>query len=64
MIFLKYTFCMVRIGSGDVVLMEFKCSLTFMENLLRILWGSCGVLIDMCHLGVYLLFRCLYMYFP
>ena len=56
MFFLKYAFCVVRIGSGGVV---FKCSLTFMENILHILWGNCGVLIDTCHLGVYLLFRCL-----
>jgi hypothetical protein len=54
MVFLKYAFCLFRIGSGGVV---FKCSLVFMENILHILWGKCGVLIDICHLGVYLLFH-------
>jgi hypothetical protein len=61
MVFLKYAFCMVRIGSGGgVVRMEFKCSLTVMENLLRILWGQLSSF-DMCHLVVYLLFRCLWL---
>jgi len=60
MAFLKYAFFVVRIGSGGMVLVEFECPLTFMENLMRILWGSCGVSIDMYHLGVsyFVVFGC------